>query len=188
MSLRSSSLGARWVRTPGLASSGSRYWVEETSSMPSSARTFATAPSSMSVERVRRLSRSLASRQSGRMLEKICVCLTWPAMTARVTPSARKVSMRRESSPSESQWTRMAGSAAARASISGSVSSRMAATTTERPSARAASSSTNGKRPFPAMRPSLFCVLLNSVVPPLPHAIKYLEPHSSRHLSAKYPV
>ena len=35
--------------------------------MPSSARTLATAPSSMSVLRVRRLSRSLARRQSGRM-------------------------------------------------------------------------------------------------------------------------
>ena len=123
--------------------------------MPSSASTFATAPRSMSVERVRRLRSSLARRQSGRMEENIWVWRTWPAMTARVTPSSRKVSMRRESSPSESQWTRMAGSAAARASISGSVSSRMAATTTERPWARAASSRTNGKRPLPAMSPSL---------------------------------
>src|SRR5208283_1679185 len=155
MSLSSSSLGARRVRTPGVASSGSRYWVEETSSMPSSARTLAMAPRRLSVLRVRRLRSSLARRQSGRMLEKIWVCLTWPAMTARVTPAARKVSMRRESSPSESQWTRMAGSAAARASISGSVSSLMAATTTERPSARAASSRTNGKRPLPAMSPRM---------------------------------
>jgi hypothetical protein len=36
----------------------------------------------MSVFRVRRFSSSLASRQSGRMLEKICLCLTWPAITA----------------------------------------------------------------------------------------------------------
>ena len=56
--------------------------------MPSSARTLATAPSSMSVLRVRRLRSSLARRQSGRMLENIWVCLTWPAMTARVTPAA----------------------------------------------------------------------------------------------------
>ena len=56
--------------------------------MPSSARTLATAPSSMSVLRVRRFSSSLARRQSGRMEEKIWVCFTWPAITARVTPSA----------------------------------------------------------------------------------------------------
>ena len=36
----------------------------------------------------------MARRQSGRMEEKICLCLTWPAMTARVTPSRWKVSMR----------------------------------------------------------------------------------------------
>ena len=39
------------------------------------------------------------------MEEKIWVCLTWPAITARVTPAAWKVSMRRESSPSDIQWT-----------------------------------------------------------------------------------
>jgi hypothetical protein len=55
--------------------------------MPSSSSTFATAPSSMSVLRVRRFSSSLASRQSGRMAEKICLCFTCPAITARVTPS-----------------------------------------------------------------------------------------------------
>src|SRR5882757_5518227 len=49
----------------------------------------------------------------------------------------------------------MPGSAAARASISGSVSSLMAATTTSTPCARAASSSRNGNRPLPAIKPSL---------------------------------
>src|SRR5438045_13000 len=67
--------------------------------------------------------------------------------------------MRRESSPRESQWTWMLGSAAARALISGSVSSLMAATTTVRLWARAASRRRKGKRPLPAIRPS-FCILL----------------------------
>src|SRR6202051_3482177 len=70
-------------------------------------------------------------------------------------PSRRKVSINRDSSPRESQYTRMPGSAAARASISGSVSSLMAATTTSAPCARAASSSRKGKRPLPAISPSL---------------------------------
>ena len=38
--------------------------------------------------RVRSESRSLGERQSGLMLEKICLCLTCPAMMARWTPSA----------------------------------------------------------------------------------------------------
>src|SRR5271154_1017802 len=63
--------------------------------------------------------------------------------------------MRRESSPRESQCTWVPGSAAARASISGSVSSLIAATTTVRPWARAASRRRKGKRPLPAIRPSL---------------------------------
>src|ERR1700691_1030895 len=129
--------------------------MDEISSIPSSLNTLATAPSSMSVFRVRKFNSSLASRQSGRMLEKICLCLTWPAITAWLIPSLRKVSVNRDSSPRESQYTRIPGSAAARASISGSVSSLMAATTTSAPCARAASSSRNGKRPLPAIRPSL---------------------------------
>ena len=68
------------MSTPGLARSGSRNEVEFSSVMPSSARTFATAPSKESVLRVRRDSSSLARRQSGLMLEKICLCLTCPAM------------------------------------------------------------------------------------------------------------
>src|SRR5580692_10605212 len=67
--------------------------------------------------------------------------------------------MRRESSPRESQWRWMSGSAAARALMSGSVSSMMAATTTVRLCARAASSRRKGKRPLPAIRPS-FCIVL----------------------------
>src|SRR6202167_181964 len=109
----------------------------------------------MSVFRVRKFNSSLASRNSCRMLEKVCWCLTSPAITAWLIPSLRKVSVNRDSSPRESQYTRIPGSAAARASISGSVSSLMAATTTSAPCARAASSSRNGKRPLPAIRPSL---------------------------------
>ena len=159
MFLRSSSSGPRppgtvSVIAPSLARSGSRNAVELISSMPSSPSTLATAPSSMSVLRVRRFSSSLASRQSGRMLEKICLCFTCPAITALVTPSLWKTSISRDSSPSESQCTLMSGSAAARMSISASVSSRMAATVTASPCARAASSSRIGNRPLPAMRPS----------------------------------
>ena len=66
-----------------------------------------------------RESSSFASRQSGLMAEKICLCLTCPAITARVTPSALKVSMSLESSPRESQCTE----AAPLDSISGEVSS-----------------------------------------------------------------
>ena len=62
--------GARSVRHAFLASRGSRNAVELISSMPSSASTLATAPSSMSVLRVRRFRSSLARRQSGRMLRE----------------------------------------------------------------------------------------------------------------------
>src|ERR1035437_1354706 len=79
------------------------------SSIPSSARTLATAPSSMSVFRVRRLRSSFARRQSGRMEEKIWVCLTWPAITARVTPSAWEVLMRRGGGPGALQRPRGGG-------------------------------------------------------------------------------
>ena len=98
--------------------------------MPSSPSTLATAPSSMSVLRVRRLSSSLARRQSGRMLEKICLCLTWPAITAWVTPSLLEGLDQPRQLAQREPVDGMPGSAAARASISGSVSSLMAATTT----------------------------------------------------------
>ena len=52
--------------------------------IPSSASTFATAPSRESVLRVPSESSNFASRQSGLIAEKICLCLTCPAMTARV--------------------------------------------------------------------------------------------------------
>ena len=71
--------------------------------MPSSANTVAIAPSSESVLRVASESSSFASRQSGLMEEKICLCLTCPAITARVTPAALKVSMSFDNSPRESQ-------------------------------------------------------------------------------------
>ena len=69
---------ARSVSTPSCASSGSRKAVELISSMPSSPSTLATAPSSMSVLRVRRFSSSLASRQSGRMLRENLLVLHLP--------------------------------------------------------------------------------------------------------------
>ena len=72
-------------------------------------------------------------------------------MMARWTPSRLKVSMSLESSPSESQCT-----VAPRDSISGNVSSLIAATITSRPWARAASSTRKGKRPLPAISPSRF--------------------------------
>src|SRR5580698_7006994 len=71
----------------------------------------------------------------------------------------------------------MSLSEAARWSISGAVSSRMAATTTESPCARAASSSRNGKRPLPAMRPS-FMLFDN------PTLAAFDKPHQQRHVLA----
>ena len=152
MFFSSCSSGARLVRTPCLAKSGSSNDVEFSSTMPSSASTFATAPSKASVLRVRSANSSLASRQSGRMLENICLCFTCPAMTARSTPSFLKVSISFDNSPNDIQCTDVAPCD----SISGNVSSLMAATTTSIPCARAASRTRKGKRPFPAMSPS-FC-------------------------------
>jgi len=77
--------------------------VEFSSTMPSSARTLEMAPKSESVLRVVSESNNLASRQSGRMLEKICLCFTCPAITARVMPSWWNVCISFDSSPSESQ-------------------------------------------------------------------------------------
>src|SRR5262249_25336604 len=108
-------------------------------------------PISESVLRVPSESNTLASFQSGLMLEKICLCLTWPAITARLTPSRLNVSISLESSPSDIQCT----AAAPRCWISGDVSSLIAATTTSSPCARAASSTRNGNLPFPAIKPSL---------------------------------
>ena len=82
---------------------GSSSSVEFMRVMPSSARTLLTAPISESVLRVVSESNSFARRQSGLMLLKICLCLTCPAMIARVMPAALNVSINFESSPSESQ-------------------------------------------------------------------------------------
>src|SRR5690348_9047715 len=71
-------------------------------------------------------------------------------MIARLTPSRLKVSIRRESSPSDNQWTE----AAPQFSISGKVSSLIATTTTSAPLARAASSTRKGNFPLPAINPS----------------------------------
>src|SRR4051812_28202392 len=73
-----------------------------------------------------------------------------PRMRARVMPSALKVSINFESSPRESQCTLVP-----LLSMAGSVSSLIAATITSFPCARAASKTRKGKRPLPAMRPSL---------------------------------
>src|SRR5581483_11856202 len=97
---------------------------------------------------------NFASLQSGRMLENICLCFTWPAMMARATPSLWNVSISFDNSPSEIQCRRISESCAARSLISGSISSLIAATTTRSPLARAASRTKKGKRPLPAIRPS----------------------------------
>jgi len=108
--------------------------------MPSSAEDFGDgAEQQLSVDGCGRLRSNFARRQSGRMAEKICVWRTWPAMTERVTPSARKVSISsraRRARASARGWRDRRRRAP---SISGFVSSLMAATTTVRPCARAAS-------------------------------------------------
>ena len=135
--------------------------------MPSSSNTLATAPISESVLRVPSDKSTLASFQSGRMLENICLCLTCPAMIAVFTPSRLKVSISLLNSPSDIQCT----DAAPRPSIRGEVSSLMAATTTSAPCARAASSSSKGKLPLPAINPSFcpfgpfsFAIILNNAL------------------------
>ena len=74
-------------RRPSRASSGDRNAVESSSSMPFSCITSATAAISASVffERAaRQITES--SVRSGMKSEKIFTCLTWPAITASVTP------------------------------------------------------------------------------------------------------
>src|ERR1051325_1081560 len=71
-------------------------------------------------------------------------------MTACVTPSALKKAIKRPSCPTLIHSTRDATR-----SIGGSVSSLIAATTMSTPVRRAPSSTMNGKRPLPAMRPYL---------------------------------
>ena len=86
---RSSSVGARFVSTPGLASSGVRSVVESISSIPLSFMTAATAPIRPSVFREVSFLSAETNVRSGMMPPKIFVCLTCPAMTARVAPASR---------------------------------------------------------------------------------------------------
>ena len=51
----------------------------------------------------RSLSSTDSSSRSGMTPEKILTCLTWPAITAWVTPAARINSMARPSWPSDTQ-------------------------------------------------------------------------------------
>src|SRR5712691_747385 len=81
---------------------------------------------------------------------KICLCFTCPAMTARSTPSDLNVLISLPSLPIDIQCTVFAC-----CSISGNVSSLMAATTISIPWLRAACSTRKGNLPFPAMRPYL---------------------------------
>src|SRR6266581_3740701 len=81
---------------------------------------------------------------------KICLCFTCPAMTARSTPSDLNVLISLPSWPRDIQCTVLAC-----CSISGNVSSLMAATTISIPWLRAASSTRKGNLPFPAMSPYL---------------------------------
>src|SRR5215471_18199310 len=99
---------------------------------------------------VARLASSWIILRSGTIPLKICLCLTWPAITAWLTPSALNVLINFPSWPSDIQCTVFAC-----CSISGKVSSLIAATTMSIPRLRAASSTRNGNFPLPAIRPYL---------------------------------
>src|SRR5712692_1430416 len=148
MSAASAASGARRVSTPGSGTSGFRNAVESTSSMPSDWSTRATPPISESVFFTASDISSLAMRQSGRMLLKILLCFTCPAITALVTRSSCSRSIALPNSPRLTQCRR-----AATRSSSGEASSRTAITAMSMPRLRAPSSTRNGKRPLPAMRP-----------------------------------
>src|SRR5215467_9797310 len=81
---------------------------------------------------------------------KICLCFTCPAIIASLTPSDLNVLMSFPSCPSDIQCTVLAC-----CSISGNVSSLIAATTMSIPRLRAASRTRNGNFPFPAIKPYL---------------------------------
>ena len=150
---RSSTVGARRVSVPARARSGSRNAVESTSCIPCEPSTSATAEINASVLRVVSR-RSTESRvRSGTMPEKMRVCLTWPAIRARVTFARLRMSMHRPSWPSETQWKSATGPAAAAASIAGLASSRIATIVTSCPRLRAASRARNGNWPLPAIKP-----------------------------------
>ncbi len=87
-------------------------------------------------------------RTSGSAPLKIWTCLTWPAMIAFSTPSRLKKRIMRPNWPMPTHVTR-----SATRSISGSVSSLMAATATSTPARRAPSSTRKGNLPLPAISP-----------------------------------
>src|ERR1700722_8104435 len=124
--------------------------------MPSSSRTFATAPISESVFFRGKAKSSLASFQSGRIELKILLCFTCPAITARFTPSLCINSIALLSSPSLTQCSRFAIF-----SSSGEASSFSAITAISMPWLRAPSRTRKGNRPFPAIRPQpvVLCIV-----------------------------
>src|SRR2546427_12479050 len=63
------------------------------------------------------------------------------------------------SCPSDTQWSAAAGGREAASARSGNASSLIATTVTSWPAPRAASSTRNGNRPFPAIRPKRTLVL-----------------------------
>ena len=71
--------------------------------MPSSAKICATPPINASVFFCFRPASSFTSFQSGRMDEKILACFTCPAIITSVMPSSFRISINRESWPSEIQ-------------------------------------------------------------------------------------
>src|SRR6266481_3188645 len=116
--------------------------------MPSSSRTFATAPISESVFFRGKAKSSLASFQSGRIELKILLCFTCPAITARFTPSLCISSIALLSSPRLTQCSRFEIF-----SSSGEASSFRAITAISMPWLRAPSRTRKGNLPFPAIRP-----------------------------------
>jgi len=141
------------VSTPTSGTSGFKKSVESTKWMPSSSRTFATAPINASVFFRGRANSSLASFQSGRIELKILLCFTCPAITACATPSRCSNSIVLESSPKLTQCTRFVWRAS-----SGSASSLIAITAMSMPWLRAPSSTRKGNLPFPAISPQPFAL------------------------------
>src|SRR5262249_30289722 len=95
-----------------------------------------------------------SSVKSGTTPEKILTCLTCPAMTACETPAARRILMHFPRWPSDTQWRSAADSRAA-CSNSVAASSLTATTVTSYPRLRAPWSARKGKRPLPAINPTL---------------------------------
>src|ERR1700739_4881010 len=129
--------------------------------MPSSSRTFATAPISESVFFRGKAKSSFASFQSGRIELKILLCFTCPAITACRTPSLCISSIALLSSPRLTQCSRFEIF-----SSSGEASSFKAITAISIPWLRAPSRTRKGNLPFPAIRPQplLLCLVVLCIV------------------------